>query len=139
MALYRCLRLDTYRLTAGASPLAAAERWQSGRMHRTRNAAYGQPYRGFESLPLRHQAKSMTYIDYWRHWRQPLATLMCRCAGSAVWVHRESDDDEKGRRASVEASRPCRFRQPEGSRERTQKTCRAAQKYKLSWNDLPAL
>jgi hypothetical protein len=31
-----------------------AERWQSGRMHRTRNAAYGQPYRGFESLPLRH-------------------------------------------------------------------------------------
>src|SRR5436190_17925009 len=29
------------------------ERWQSGRSHRTRNAAYGQPYRGFESLPLR--------------------------------------------------------------------------------------
>jgi hypothetical protein len=25
-------------------------------MHRTRNAAYGQPYRGFESLPLRHPA-----------------------------------------------------------------------------------
>src|SRR5215472_19199531 len=23
-------------------------------MHRTRNAAYGQPYRGFKSLPLRH-------------------------------------------------------------------------------------
>ena len=23
-------------------------------MHRTRNAAYGQPYRGFESSPLRH-------------------------------------------------------------------------------------
>ena len=32
---------------------ASPERWQSGRMHRTRNAAYGQPYRGFESLPLR--------------------------------------------------------------------------------------
>ena len=31
-----------------------AERWQSGRMRRTRNAVYGQPYRGFESLPLRH-------------------------------------------------------------------------------------
>ncbi len=30
------------------------ERWQSGRSHRTRNAAYGQPYRGFKSLPLRH-------------------------------------------------------------------------------------
>jgi hypothetical protein len=26
-------------------------------MHRTRNAAYGQPYRGFESLPLRHTNK----------------------------------------------------------------------------------
>src|SRR5260370_6102822 len=31
------------------------ERWQSGRSHRTRNAAYGQPYRGFESLPLRQR------------------------------------------------------------------------------------
>ena len=31
-----------------------AERWQSGRMHRTRNAAWGQLHRGFESLPLRH-------------------------------------------------------------------------------------
>ena len=30
------------------------ERWQSGRLYRTRNAAYGQPYRGFESHPLRH-------------------------------------------------------------------------------------
>ena len=27
-------------------------------MHRTRNAAYGQPYRGFESLPLRHYNKT---------------------------------------------------------------------------------
>ena len=26
-------------------------------MHRTRNAAYGQPYRGFESLPLRQYNK----------------------------------------------------------------------------------
>ena len=31
------------------------ERWQSGRSRRTRNAEYGQPYRGFESLPLRHK------------------------------------------------------------------------------------
>jgi hypothetical protein len=31
-----------------------SERWQSGRLYRTRNAAYGQPYRGFESHPLRH-------------------------------------------------------------------------------------
>ena len=26
-------------------------------MHRTRNAAYGQPYRGFESLPLRQHKR----------------------------------------------------------------------------------
>src|SRR3989440_6897527 len=30
-------------------------------MHRTRNAAYGQPYRGFESLPLRHDLKYRYY------------------------------------------------------------------------------
>ena len=31
------------------------ERWQSGRMHRTRNAEYSQGYRGFESHPLRQR------------------------------------------------------------------------------------
>jgi hypothetical protein len=34
-------------------PCPAAERWQSGRSHRTRNAEYPQGYRGFKSLPLR--------------------------------------------------------------------------------------
>ena len=34
--------------------LPALERWQSGRSRRTRNAEYAQAYRGFESLPLRH-------------------------------------------------------------------------------------
>ena len=34
-----------------------AERWQSGRMYLTRNQAYGFPYRGFESLPLRQKLK----------------------------------------------------------------------------------
>src|SRR5690348_8773131 len=28
-------------------------------MHRTRNAAYGQPYRGFESLPLRQRLRKL--------------------------------------------------------------------------------
>ena len=37
-----------------SSRFVPPERWQSGRMRRTRNAKYGQPYRGFESLPLRH-------------------------------------------------------------------------------------
>src|SRR5262249_42214728 len=31
--------------------------------HRTRNAAYGQPYRGFESLPLRQTAPSSIDCD----------------------------------------------------------------------------
>ena len=39
---------------AEQAPTSKAERWLSGRKHRTRNAAYGQPYRGFESHPLRH-------------------------------------------------------------------------------------
>ena len=38
---------------SGQPARSLAERWQSGRMRRTRNAKYGQPYRGFESLPLR--------------------------------------------------------------------------------------
>jgi hypothetical protein len=33
-----------------------AERWQSGRSRRTRNAKYAQAYRGFESLPLRQSS-----------------------------------------------------------------------------------
>jgi uncharacterized protein YdeI (YjbR/CyaY-like superfamily) len=40
------------------------ERWQSGRSHRTRNAAYGQPYRGFKSLPLRQNWKSAFATRY---------------------------------------------------------------------------
>ena len=31
------------------------DRWRSGRKNRTRNAAYSQRYRGFESHPLRHK------------------------------------------------------------------------------------
>ena len=38
-------------------------------MHRTRNAAYGQPYRGFESLPLRQSIKSMTWQSYFSGFR----------------------------------------------------------------------
>ena len=33
---------------------ASVERWLSGRKQRTANASYGQPYRRFESCPLRH-------------------------------------------------------------------------------------
>jgi hypothetical protein len=42
-------------LSSPARPtIVSAERWQSGRSRRTRNAEYAQAYRGFESLPLRH-------------------------------------------------------------------------------------
>jgi hypothetical protein len=40
--------IDVYEERA-TQAFAHAERWQSGRMHRTRNAAYLQGYRGFES------------------------------------------------------------------------------------------
>src|SRR4051812_33105754 len=36
-----------------ASLSPPADRWSSGRWHRTRNAAYLQGYRGFESHPVR--------------------------------------------------------------------------------------
>jgi hypothetical protein len=44
----------------GLLALATTERWQSGRSRRTRNAEYGQPYRGFESLPLRQPYRPLT-------------------------------------------------------------------------------
>ena len=51
-----------------------AERWLSGRKHRTRNAAYGQPYRGFESHPLRQSSVQAQHpeTDFARSpgWRQ---------------------------------------------------------------------
>ena len=43
----------------GLFAVATTERWQSGRSRRTRNAEYGQPYRGFESLPLRHRVREL--------------------------------------------------------------------------------
>ena len=38
------------------------ERWLSGRKHRTRNAAYLEGYRGFESHPLRHNPVHVTLV-----------------------------------------------------------------------------
>ena len=48
----RRIRTDT-----GLEPEFRGGVQQKGLEHRTRNAAYGQPYRGFESLPLRHHNK----------------------------------------------------------------------------------
>ena len=46
-----------------------AERWQSGRSHRTRNAAYMQVYRGFESPPLRHSTNWGFSFKATTNWR----------------------------------------------------------------------
>ena len=63
-----------------------AERWQSGRSRRTRNAKYGQLYRGFESLPLRHLPEIQLYSlkrpfgvgPCWLVRRTPLISISCR-------------------------------------------------------------
>src|SRR5437868_6257363 len=58
----RAPRPDRSRLRpARATP---TERWLSGRKHRTRNAAYGQPYRGFESHPLRHLVNLLLLLNF---------------------------------------------------------------------------
>src|SRR4051794_22451114 len=67
----RAPRPDRSRLRpARATP---TERWLSGRKHRTRNAAYGQPYRGFESHPLRHNR----VFDFITFFHAPILRLKC--------------------------------------------------------------
>ncbi len=43
------------RRRSRARPASLAERWQSGRMRRSRKPLWVQAHRGFESLPLRHR------------------------------------------------------------------------------------
>jgi hypothetical protein len=51
-------------------------------MHRTRNAAYGQPYRGFESLPLRHIIlKTLHFLTI-----LPLQPSACRAQQQAAGI-----------------------------------------------------
>jgi hypothetical protein len=66
-------------------------------MHRTRNAAYGQPYRGFESLPLRSEHSALAYANLCkpsvipRHKRTSryLATVQaCACLCCGPWLRR---------------------------------------------------
>jgi hypothetical protein len=49
-------------------------------MHRTRNAAYGQPYRGFESLPLRQPASDEVW--HRRHLNRGKSEVFRREKGS---------------------------------------------------------
>jgi len=56
----------------GAKRRVSAERCQSGRLGRSRKPLCGQPYRGFESHPLRHSVQrtvsvvliATTYADF---------------------------------------------------------------------------
>ena len=66
------------------------ERWQSGRMHRTRNAAYGQPYRGFESPPLRRGSlHDGPYQSTPAHWPlEKIALFRLHRPSSSTVVHR---------------------------------------------------
>lgn len=75
-----------------------AERWQSGRMHRTRNAAYLQGYRGFKSHPLRHKSHtrlesvfpgSRRPLEFYRRFSKKAAMPACASSVSHVsasWV-----------------------------------------------------
>src|SRR5690606_40512135 len=63
---------------ARADPRTFSERWQSGRMYLTRNQAYVQAYRGFESHPLRQSSQRLT------------ATRPC--AGFVVFGARRSEE-----------------------------------------------
>ena len=62
-----CIAIVSHRSTRARpceSPNRAPERWQSGRLHRTRNAAYSQGYRGFESPPLRQYDINMISCNF---------------------------------------------------------------------------
>ena len=64
----------------GLLALATTERWQSGRSRRTRNAEYGQPYRGFESLPLRHLDVRLRSLTFRNRFRKPVFSA------NSVWT-----------------------------------------------------
>ena len=67
-------------------PQNALERCRSGRSGRTRNAVYGQLYRGFESLPFRQRAvvhycsffcaKREGFVSRWRFGRHVLRSVV---------------------------------------------------------------
>ena len=66
----------------------AAERWQSGRMYLTRNQAYVQAYRGFESLPLRQVPlkinglqKNLKFVPH----KVPQKTSLCCLVMELKW------------------------------------------------------
>lgn len=85
-----CLRpvspLEAVHHNGAESTAPRLERWQSGRMHRTRNAAYGQPYRGFKSLPLRQPRRFAAdlppWLDILRDCHAKVDVCRAPCSGS---------------------------------------------------------
>ena len=66
---------------AGASPPPATEkeRCRSGRSGRTRNAVYGQLYRGFESLPLRNKGCKSSICEIYALFYTQECKIGCFC------------------------------------------------------------
>ncbi len=83
-----------------------SERWQSGRMYLTRNQAYAQAYRGFESHPLRQEqenARASGHFSFVER-SEPIVRLTCG-------IRRDSLASESAACARVGESHPLRQEQ----------------------------
>src|ERR1700747_127002 len=78
-------------------------------MHRTRNAAYGQPYRGFESLPLRHPTTLRRFA--WQA-TSDLALIKIKSPALPPGFDRNFEIVQQNHIGSVMPSRPIRQAQP---------------------------
>ena len=82
--LHRRGQMSRFRASLSGPPVfrvrPALERWLSGRKHRTRNAAYLEGYRGFESHPLRH----CLHPSHWRDLSKSLSGSIGPIAPSSL-------------------------------------------------------
>jgi hypothetical protein len=78
-------------------------------MHRTRNAAYGQPYRGFESLPLRQP--SPLRACGWQA-ASDLALIKIKSPALPPGFDRNFEIVQQNHTGGVAPSRPIRQAQP---------------------------
>ncbi len=75
----------------------AAERWPSGLRRTPGTRVYGKPYRGFESLSLRHlpliaASNSLCAADHLKPRRRPLFVGPCRPRGKRTYTADTADD-----------------------------------------------
>ena len=67
------------RTGQGPPPATEKERCRSGRSGRTRNAVYGQLYRGFESLPLRNKGCKSSICEIYTLFYTQECKIGCFC------------------------------------------------------------